>query len=93
MAMVRKLHRISAGLIVTFAFFHLLNQFCAWFGIAAHTAYLTAFRKIYRIPLVEYLLLLAFSMQIVSGIGMSDLLHPVVLPPDYRHALHQLGIS
>jgi len=42
----------------------------AWFGIAKHQAVLELFRKVYYIPIIEFLLIFAFSFQSISGIIM-----------------------
>jgi len=42
----------------------------AYFGIETHQAILDSFRKVYRIPIIEFLLVSAFVFQSISGIRL-----------------------
>lgn len=65
--MLTTLHRASAMLLAAFIATHLLNHLTALHGIAAHIAFMDAFRQVYRQRLVEILLLACVAFQIASG--------------------------
>lgn len=64
-------HGISAALIVCFVLFHLGNHLAGWLGAEAHTAVMQAGRTVYRIPLVEALLVGLLLFQAVSGVRLA----------------------
>lgn len=64
--MIHTLHRLSACLIGGFITIHLLNHLLALGGIDAHISFMATFRKLYRIPLIEMLLLSCILLQIGS---------------------------
>ncbi|MBN48794.1 MAG: hypothetical protein CMN85_04580 [Spongiibacteraceae bacterium] len=66
--MLHTLHRVSACVIGAFVAVHLLNHLLALESVDAHIAFMEAFRNLYRIPLVEILLLACVAFQIASGI-------------------------
>lgn len=67
-SMIHTLHRLSACLLGVFIAGHLLNHLLALGSIDAHLAFMEAFRHVYRLPLVEALLLGCVLFQICSGI-------------------------
>lgn len=66
----RRMHYISGVTLSTFIAFHLLNQLFALAGPEAHIALMEKFRKVYRHPVVETLLLFAVLIQVVSGLRL-----------------------
>lgn len=67
---VRRIHYLSGLTITVFIGFHLLNHFISIFGVEQHIEWMTIFRKVYRNPLIETILLLAVFAQIISGIKL-----------------------
>ncbi len=65
--MVHTLHRLSACVIGGFIAVHLFNHLVALGGIDEHIAFMEAFRLIYRLPIVEVLLLSCVFIQVGSG--------------------------
>ena len=66
--MILKLHRLSACLMGGFIAVHLANHLVALGGIDDHIAFMESFRKIYRLRVVELLLLSCVLFQILSGL-------------------------
>lgn len=66
--MLHKLHRLSACLIGAFIVVHLFNHLLAIGGIDAHIAFMGSFRRLYRLPLIEALLLVSVLFQLSSGL-------------------------
>ncbi len=67
---VRRIHYLSGLTITVFIGFHLLNHFISIFGAEQHIEWMTIFRKVYRNPLIETLLLFAVFAQIISGVKL-----------------------
>jgi hypothetical protein len=65
---LRKVHALSAMLILAFLSLHLANHLAGLPGVAAHVAFMKAIRPYYRFPAVEIMLLLAFGLQVATGI-------------------------
>lgn len=65
--MLHRLHRLSAVIIGTYILFHLFNHLLALKGINAHIEFMKAYRDIYRLPILETVLLLLIVLQITSG--------------------------
>ena len=63
----RSLHAISATVITAYATVHIANHLAALLGIATHIAFMEAARSVYRIRLVEAVLLACILFQILSG--------------------------
>jgi len=66
--MLHKIHRISAIIIASYFIVHIANHLTGLAGIAAHIAFMEKARAVYRMTLVEILLLASVAIQIVSGI-------------------------
>ncbi len=66
--MLHTLHRTSAFIIGTYVAIHILNHLLAIQSVETHIAFMEAFRKIYRLPIVEIVLLVCVAFQIGSGI-------------------------
>jgi len=66
--LVRTVHRWSALLIIIFLIAHIGNHLIALGGVAAHISAMENLRLIYRYPVVEGVLLIAFAVQITTGV-------------------------
>lgn len=64
---MKQLHRITGIIVSIFIVAHLFNHAMAWFGIETHQSILESLRLVYRIPVIEFLLVLAFVFQAISG--------------------------
>jgi hypothetical protein len=64
---LRRVHRISALLIATFAFVHIANHVCAFINLPLHTTVLNEVRLAYRYGMIEPLLILAVAVQVSTG--------------------------
>lgn len=67
---LKTIHYFSGLSITVFIGLHLFNHFISIFGVEAHIEWMDFFRKFYRHPILETLLLLAVTIQIVSGIKL-----------------------
>ena len=65
---MQAIHHITGITISIFIIAHLFNHGMAVFGIEAHQSTMEVLRKVYRIPVVEVLLITAFLFQSISGI-------------------------
>ncbi|HTF80638.1 MAG TPA: hypothetical protein VL947_02895 [Cytophagales bacterium] len=66
--MIKKLHYLSAIILVGFTMGHLLNHLMILHSEQAHLSFMEAFRKIYRFPPLEVLLYVSCIIQTVTGI-------------------------
>lgn len=66
----KKLHYFSGLTLSVFIAFHLFNQLYSLAGPAAHIEMMETFRKLYRHPVLETLLMVAVSFQLITGISM-----------------------
>jgi succinate dehydrogenase/fumarate reductase cytochrome b subunit len=64
----KTLHRVNGTVLAVFVFMHMVTHLSGLFGIAAYSATQSAMRHIYRNPITEPVLLLAFTLQV--GIGV-----------------------
>ena len=64
---LRRLHALSAVLIVAFVCLHIANHLAGLAGAAAHIAFMEAARSVYRFRVVELTLLGCVAFQVVSG--------------------------
>ena len=67
---IKNIHRITGIIIAVFVTAHLFNHSMAWFGIDTHREIMENFRKIYRNPVAEFVLLGCFGFQVFSGITL-----------------------
>ncbi len=67
---LRKLHYCSAIIITGFIVLHLFNHVASLISIKKHIEMMDTFRKIYRNPFAEIVLLMAVMFQVFSGIRM-----------------------
>ena len=66
--MLRTTHRVSAVFLSIFIFIHLLNHTYAVIGTAEHIAFMEAYRSIYRMLIIEAVLMMAVLTQVVTGV-------------------------
>lgn len=66
--MLHRFHRVSACIIGAYVLVHLVNHLLAIQSVEAHIAFMEAFRRIYRLPVVEFVLLGCVLFQIGSGV-------------------------
>jgi hypothetical protein len=67
---LRTLHAISATVIASYAAVHIANHLAALFGVATHIAFMKAARSVYRVRLVETVLLACVLFQVLSGLWL-----------------------
>ena len=68
MPSIRKLHSTNAKLLIVFIVAHLANHLIALTGIENHLSTMEALRLVYRLPMIEWLLLILFASQIILGL-------------------------
>jgi len=68
---MERLHKVSAGVVFAFLCLHMGNHFIGLEGREAHAQFMDAARLIYRHPIVEMAVLLAFAIQTISGIALA----------------------
>jgi hypothetical protein len=66
----KKWHYFSGIILSVFIAFHLFNQLASLIGPATHIEIMKFFRKIYRHPLIESILLLSVISQLFTGIKL-----------------------
>ena len=74
-ALVKSLHYISGITLSVFIAFHLLNHLFALDGPDKHIQIMDQFRRVYRHPVVETLLMLVVLFQIVTEIRLINKRH------------------
>jgi hypothetical protein len=67
---IKKLHYFSGLTITIFVGLHLLNHVCSIFGADKHIEIMNVLRLFYRNIFIETILILAVSIQIITGIKM-----------------------
>lgn len=67
---MKTIHRLTGIFVSIFIVAHLYNHCMAMWGISTHQSILEALRRIYRIPIIEILLIGAFLFQSISGIQL-----------------------
>ncbi|WP_298324409.1 hypothetical protein [Asticcacaulis sp.] len=64
---MESLHKVSAGFVFAFLCLHMANHFVGLQGLDTHIAFMAVARMVYRHPVVEMVVLLAFLVQILTG--------------------------
>ena len=82
---MERLHKVSAAIVFAFLCLHFGNHFIGLEGREAHAQFMDAARLIYRHPIIELVVLLAFMVQMISGIGLAR-----VIWRDKKDFIHQL---
>jgi hypothetical protein len=67
---MERLHKVSAGFVFAFLCLHFANHLIGLEGIDAYSQFMDAARLVYRHPVVEMAVLLAFLVQIISGVPL-----------------------
>jgi succinate dehydrogenase/fumarate reductase cytochrome b subunit len=67
---VRKVHGISAVVLALYLLPHIVNHIVGLGGVEAHIAFMHAVRVVYRVPVVEGLLLFCVLLQAVTGLSL-----------------------
>jgi len=86
---MERLHKVSAAFVFAFLCLHFANHFVGLLGVAAHTQFMDAARLVYRHPVVEMAVLLAFFMQILTGIPL--IIEIWTQKKDFIHQLQALS--
>ncbi len=68
---LRQAHRLNAVIVGSFVALHFVTHLLAWGGIAVHTRGLELARMLYRMPVVEAILLAALLAQILTGLWLA----------------------
>lgn len=66
--MIHVLHRLSACVLGFFIVAHLINHIMALGGVESHISLMNSLRQIYRLPVVEGLLIFFVLFQVFSGV-------------------------
>lgn len=64
---MENLHKVSAGFVFAFLCLHMANHFVGLQGLDTHIAFMAVARMVYRHPVVEMVVLLAFLLQMLTG--------------------------
>ena len=67
---MERLHKVSAGFVFAFLSLHFANHLIGLTGLDAHAQFMDAARLVYRHPVIEMAVLLAFVVQIITGIPL-----------------------
>jgi len=67
---IKKIHYLSGLIITIFIGFHLFNHIVSVFGAAYHIDIMDKLRIFYRHPVLEFILLAAVFLQIISGVRL-----------------------
>jgi hypothetical protein len=67
---MERLHKVSAAFVFAFLCLHFANHFVGLLGVDAHAQFMDAARLVYRHPIVEMGVMLAFFIQILTGIPL-----------------------
>ena len=86
---MERLHKVSAGFVFAFLCLHFANHFVGLLGVAAHAQFMDAVRLVYRHPIVEMAVLLAFFVQILTGIPL--IIEIWTQKKDFIHQLQALS--
>lgn len=68
---MERLHKLSAGFVFAFLCLHFANHLVGLQGIDAHLQFMDAVRNVYRHPIVEMAVVLAFIVQMLSGFALA----------------------
>lgn len=67
---LKKAHYFSGILLIGFIIGHLLNHMMIFFSVEAHLQFMDTYRKIYRFPPAEFLLIGSVLFQVFSGVRL-----------------------
>ncbi len=86
---MERLHKVSASFVFAFLCLHFANHFVGLLGMEAHAQFMDAVRLVYRHPVVEMAVLLAFFVQILTGIPL--IIEIWTQKKDFIHQLQALS--
>ncbi len=86
---MERLHKVSAGFVFAFLCLHFANHFVGLLGIGAYAQFMEAARLVYRHPIVEMAVMLAFFVQILTGIPL--IIEIWTQKKDFIHQLQALS--
>ncbi len=67
---LRSLHKVTALVLAVFVSMHIANHLASLHSVALHIALMNAFRKVYRQPVVEVLVVACAAFQAASGLAL-----------------------
>jgi hypothetical protein len=82
---MERLHKVTAAVVFAFLCLHFCNHFVGLEGHDAHIQFMDAARLVYRHPIIEMVIILAFVLQIITGIALVR-----VIWRDKKDFIHQL---
>ncbi len=82
---MERVHKLAAIIVFAFLCLHFANHFVGLFGLDAHRQFLDAARLIYRYPPVEYGLLAALAVLVLTGLPL--IWEIWTKPKDFVHQL------
>ncbi len=82
---MERLHKVSAAVVFAFLCLHFGNHFIGLEGRDAHVQFMDAARLVYRHPIIELVVLLAFALQAITGMALAK-----VIWRDRKDFIHQL---
>ena len=82
---MERLHKVSAAVVFAFLCLHFGNHFIGLEGRDAHVQFMDAARLVYRHPIIELAVVLAFVLQIITGVALAR-----VIWRDKKDIIHQL---
>jgi len=68
---MERLHKVTAAVVFAFLCLHFGNHFVGLEGREAHAQFMDAARLIYRHPIIELVVLLAFALEVITGIALA----------------------
>lgn len=86
---MERVHKVSAGFVFAFLCLHFANHCVGLLGVGAHVQFMEAARLVYRHPVVEMAVLLAFFVQILTGIPL--IIEIWTQKKDFVHQLQALS--
>jgi hypothetical protein len=67
---MERVHKLSAAFVFAFLCLHFANHFAGLLGIGFHIQFMQSLRALYYVPVVEYAVLAAFTLQILTGLPL-----------------------
>lgn len=82
---MERVHKLAAIIVFAFLSLHFASHFAGLFGLDAHQQFMQAARIVYRYPPVEYGVLVAFAVLILTGLPL--IWEIWTKPKDFIHQL------
>ncbi|EGF91988.1 putative membrane protein [Asticcacaulis biprosthecium C19] len=67
---MERIHKLSAAFVFAFLCLHFANHFAGLLGVEFHIQFMQTLRALYYVPVVEYAVLAAFAIQILTGLPL-----------------------